>query len=339
MKIGVVGVGHLGQHHTRIWQEIPNAELIGIYDTDKKRADEIAKKYNTQSIPNFSSFLENVDAVDIVTPTSSHFYYAYLSLNMNKHLFIEKPICSSLSDAEKLVKLATQKNLKIQVGHIERFNPAVMAVSKILLEPMFIESNRLAPFTPRGSDVPVVLDLMIHDIDIILSFIKHDVQDIKAVGIPVLTNSVDIANARIEFANGAVANVTASRISLKKLRKIRFFQADKYISLDYKTQEIKVIPKSDIMKFMRSIIDSNENLDIDKIVRSDALPIKQIEPLKAELQSFTDAVILDKRPLVNGEDGCKALKVANKIMKEIEKKLQNYNSSINKIKSSELQNK
>ncbi len=330
MRIGMVGVGHLGQHHTRIWQEIPDAKLVGIYDIDQKRAEEIAQRNNTRNFPEFSTLLEKVDAVDIATSTSSHFHYAELALNADKHIFIEKPICSSLSDAEKLVRIAKQKNLKIQVGHIERFNPAVMAMSEILVEPMFVESNRLAPFTPRGSDVPVVLDLMIHDIDVILSFIKSEVVDIKAVGIPVLTDSVDIANARVEFANGATANVTASRISMKRLRKIRFFQEDKYISLDYQAQEVQVIEKSEILKMIHKIsptAQDEKNLEPDKMVKYYKLPIKQIEPLKAELQSFANAVILDRRPLVNGEDGYKALKVAHQIMEKIDKRLQEFKSS------------
>ncbi|MCK4339419.1 MAG: Gfo/Idh/MocA family oxidoreductase, partial [Candidatus Cloacimonetes bacterium] len=234
--------------------------------------------------------------------------------------FIEKPICSNLENAEDLVSIAEKNNLKIQVGHIERFNPAIMALSKTLINPIFIEANRLAPFTPRGSDVPVVLDLMIHDIDIILSLVKSKVKSLKAIGVPILTNDIDIANAKIEFDNGALANITASRISLKRERKIRFFQKDMYISLDYQNKSVQIVKKNqEIDKIMTEIMAGKRQPIISELYNTQKLEIIEKEPLKAELESFINSVQNNKRPIVNGQDGYEALRVALMIMEDIEK--------------------
>ena len=269
--------------------------------------------------------------IPLALPTTiSHFELAERALKKGIHVFIEKPITETLQQAKDLIKISEEKNIKIQVGHIERFNPVIMEIEDKVKKPIFMECHRIAPFTPRGTDIPVVLELMIHDIDLILSFMDSKVKHISASGSGVMTKSIDIANARIEFEDGAVANITASRISMKRLRKIRFFQEDKYISLDYQAQEVQVIEKSEILKMIHKIsptAQDEKNLEPDKMVKYYKLPIKQIEPLKAELQSFANAVILDRRPLVNGEDGYKALKVAHQIMEKIDKRLQEFKSS------------
>ena len=320
MKIGVIGVGHLGQHHTRVFSELNDAELIGIYDIDNSRAKSVAAKNSCLSFENVDELLLKVDAISIATPTTTHFDYCKKCLENGKHIFVEKPICSKLEDAKKLVSLSEEKNLKIQVGHIERFNPAIMALSDILINPIFIEANRIAPFTPRGSDVPVVLDLMIHDIDIILSLVKSKVKNIKAVGVPILTNDIDIANAKIEFENGALANITASRISLKRERKIRFFQKDMYISLDYQNKDVRIVKKNpEISGIMQEIMSGKRKPDIFDLYHTQKLEVIEKEPLMTELESFVDAIKNDKRPIVNGQDGYEALRVAFMIMESIQK--------------------
>ena len=308
MKIGVIGVGHLGQHHARVFSELDNAELIGIYDIDHSRATLIAEKNHCKAFETVEELLLKVDAISIAAPTITHFEYCKKCLENNKNVFVEKPICSNLNDAKKLVSLADKKNLKIQVGHIERFNPAIMALSDILISPIFIEANRIAPFTPRGSDVPVVLDLMIHDIDIILSLVKSKVKSINAVGVPILTADIDIANAKIEFENGALANITASRISLKRERKIRFFQKDMYISLNYQNKDVQVVKKNpEINRIMQKIMSGKQQPNISEMYHTQKVEIIEREPLKTELQNFVDAIKNNKRPIVNGQDGYEAL--------------------------------
>ncbi|MBL7108197.1 MAG: Gfo/Idh/MocA family oxidoreductase [Candidatus Cloacimonetes bacterium] len=320
MKIGVIGVGHLGQHHARVFSELDNAELIGIYDIDHSRATLIAEKNHCKAFETVEELLLKVDAISIAAPTITHFEYCKKCLENNKNVFVEKPICSNLNDAKKLVSLADKKNLKIQVGHIERFNPAIMALSDILISPIFIEANRIAPFTPRGSDVPVVLDLMIHDIDIILSLVKSKVKSINAVGVPILTDDIDIANAKIEFENGALANITASRISLKRERKIRFFQKDMYISLNYQNKDVQVVKKNpEINRIMQEIMSGKQQPNISEMYHTQKVEIIEREPLKTELQNFVDAIKNNKRPIVNGQDGYEALRIAFMIMESIKK--------------------
>ena len=320
MKIGVIGVGHLGQHHARIFNELKDTALIGVYDSNQARAEEIANKNDCKAFTKVADLLSEVDAINIATPTITHFTYGKQCLLAGKHIFIEKPICSNLEDAEELISIADKNNLKIQVGHIERFNPAIMALSKIIINPIFIEANRLAPFTPRGSDVPVVLDLMIHDIDIILSLVKRKVNGLKAIGVPILTNDIDIANAKIKFENGALTNITASRISLKRERKIRFFQKDMYISLDYQNKSVQIVKKNpEIDKIMNEIMTGKRQPIVSELYNTQKLEIIEIEPLKAELESFIDAIQNNKIPIVSGYDGYEALRVAFLIMKDIEK--------------------
>ena len=320
MKVGVIGVGHLGQHHARVYNELPNVQLCGIYDSDEVQAKKIADKNNCQIYDNASTLINDVDVVDISSPTTTHYEYAKECLLADKHVFIEKPICSKAKEAKEIVQIAKKKNKKVQVGHIERFNPAVLALSDILVNPLFIEANRIAPFTPRGSDVPVVLDIMIHDIDIILSLINKKVNDIKAVGVPILTNDIDIANAKLEFQNGAIANITASRISLKRERKIRFFQKDMYTSLDYQSKKVNVVKKNKgVESIMDDIMKGKREVDILDLFETQQLDIQDKEPLKAELESFINAIKNDKKPIVDANDGYEALKVAFKIMADIEK--------------------
>jgi len=319
MRAGIIGVGHLGQHHTRIYSELQDIESVGIFDTDIQRAKEIADKNGCKVYDSLDELLENADILSIASPTQSHYEYSRYCVENGKHILVEKPICSTLNDAKKLVELADKKGIKVQVGHIERFNPAIVALSSILLRPIFIEANRLAPFTPRGSDVPVVYDIMIHDIDIILSLVQSRVKEINAVGVPILTNDIDIANAKIEFENGALANITSSRISLKRERKIRFFQKDMYISLDYQDKKVRVVQKNPkVEEIMDEVMAGKRDPNIFELFRSEELPIIEKEPLKAEIESFIHAVKSNTRPIVNTQDGYEALRVAYTIMEDIE---------------------
>lgn len=319
MKVGVIGVGHLGQHHARVYKELTDIELAGIYDIDNARAREIAQKNSCPIFSNVEEMISKVDVVDISSPTTTHYEYAKECLIADKHVFIEKPICSKAKEAKEIVQIALKRNKKVQIGHIERFNPAVLALSDILVNPLFIEANRIAPFTPRGSDVPVVLDIMIHDIDIILSLVKSKVKNIKAVGVPILTNDIDIANAKLEFQNGTIANITASRISLKRERKIRFFQKDMYTSLDYQSKIVSVVKKNKgVASIMDDIMTGKRKANITDLFETQQLEIKDEEPLKAELASFIAAIKEDKKPIVDANDGYEALKVAFKIMEDIE---------------------
>ncbi len=235
LKIGVIGTGHLGKLHIKMFKNIENCECVGVFDTNLIQSETAAAEFKINYFQSEEELLKSVDAVSVAVTTSAHFEVANRCLEMGKHVFVEKPITSTIEEAKNLVMLADKKNLNLQVGHIERFNPALVSLEKYISNPVFIETDRLSQFNPRGTDVAVVLDLMIHDIDLILSFIKSDVKKIDANGVAVVSDNVDIANARIQFENGAVANVTASRISQKKMRKMRLFQKDTYIALDFVT--------------------------------------------------------------------------------------------------------
>jgi predicted dehydrogenase len=320
VKIGVIGVGHLGQHHVRIFKEIPDCELVGIHDKNEDRASEISRLYSVKAYPEYEELLADIDAIDIAVTTTHHYRLAKTALEKGKHLFIEKPITSTLAEGEELNRLAREKNLKIQVGHIERFNPIVLKIAEDIKDPMFIESHRLAPFTPRGSDVSVVLDLMIHDIDLILTFVRSDIRDIRASGVCILTPNIDIANARLEFENGAIANVTASRVSLKRERKIRFFQKDAYISLDFQNKKVTVLKKSkDIKSMLPEILLDNKPFNSDDLVDLKTIDASDIDKdaLTLELESFVEAISSGKKPEVDGVSGVKALKVALEIVEKI----------------------
>ena len=307
IKVAVVGIGKLGRHHARIYSELKNVDLVGIVDIDKKKAQRLAKEYKTNQYYDYRELLGRIDAVNIVVPTEYHYNIARDFLISGCNVFIEKPITPTLPEAEGLLKIASQKNLILQVGHIERFNVAVQEAQKYIKSPQYIEAYRLGPFDPRTTGVGVVLDLMIHDIDIVLSLVKSPIKYIDAIGMPILTNHEDLATAHINFENGCIANITASRVTKDKLRKIRVFQNNIYISLDYWSQSLKVLQKKEGVKTIKSMRDI--------VIRRPSL--KRGEPLKGELQDFIDCVQAGKKPLVPGEHGRDALEVALEVLNKI----------------------
>jgi len=318
MKIGVVGAGHLGKIHIKLISEIPEFELIGIFDLDRENCDSVAKEYNVRSFRSYDELIDQVDAVDIVTPTLSHFDLAEQAIKSFKHVFIEKPITNTVQEAKSLLEISHEANVKAQVGHVERFNPAFKAAESYFEHPMFIETHRLAQFNPRGTDVPVVLDLMIHDLDIVLKVVKSNIRKVSASGVAVVSETHDIANARLEFDNGCVANLTASRISLKSMRKSRFFQKDAYISVDFLEKKTEIIQMEEV---------SGEPGPFDLILelgdqRKKKILINQPEitatnAIKEELRSFYQSIITDTVPIVPLEDGYNALKIANDILEKL----------------------
>ena len=320
LPVGVVGVGHLGSLHAKMFADIVTAELVGVTDIDQSRAYKIAKEYNTKAFSNIDELLSLVHAISIATPTSTHFSIAEQAIARGIHLFIEKPMTSTTQEAESLVRRAKEKGVKVQVGHIERFNPALLALEKYHLKPMFIESHRLAQFNPRGADVAVVLDLMIHDIDIILSLVNSPVVKIDANGVAVVSEHIDIANARIQFENGCVANVTASRISQKKMRKMRMFQRDAYISVDFLEGSAEVFHLVDGNDASASATMKLGEIGTGQKKRAivyEQPEIKDVNALKYELELFIDAVQRDRVPMVTAEEGMRALRIAHEIMERI----------------------
>jgi len=306
IRVGVVGVGHLGKYHAEKYALMKDVELVGVADVIHDRAQEVATQYGAQAFKDYRDLLGKVNAASIVVPTDLHFQVSLDFLQANVDLLIEKPITETLEQANQLIQTADSKDLLIQVGHLERFNPAIVALSDIIDHPLFIESDRLSSFTQRGTEVNVVLDLMIHDIDIILSLVQSKIQQIHAVGVPVVTPEVDIANARLIFENGCVANVTASRISMKSMRKIRFFQKDTYISVDYADHDITIVRKDN----------KGTSLPVPGM-SMDRMTFDKADSLKAEIESFIASVQTRRRPLASGVDGRKALKVAIDIVKQI----------------------
>ena len=320
VNIGVIGVGHLGVHHASHLTKIKNANFVGLFDSDAQRAEEISKKLNTKSFDSIDSLLDNVEALSIVTPTPTHRSVAEKCIKKGKHVFIEKPITSSVDDAEYLIELAKKHSTIIQVGHIERFNPALLALSNLEIEPKYIEVHRMAPFTSRGTDVPVVLDLMIHDIDLILSFISSPVEEIYANGVSIMTNSVDIANARIKFENGSIANITSSRVAKDRVRKIKMFQQDLYVTIDF------LAGISEVYKAMGATQNDPEAIMSAPLVGADGKhkqifyekpTVKKTDALKAELKNYINAVLGKEKPMVDGFAGKQALDVAIKIHDKI----------------------
>lgn len=321
LNVGVIGVGHLGKLHTKMFTQISNCNLVGLFDLNTELAKTVGREFNTSAFPSLGQLLENVDAVSIAATTSAHYEIAKKCFEKNIHVFVEKPITADIEQGEELVKIAKERNLKFQIGHIERFNPGLISLESFISDPMFIQSDRLSQFNPRGTDVAVVLDLMIHDIDIILSFIKSEVKQIDANGVAVVSDHIDIANARIQFENGAVANVTASRISQKKMRKMRIFQKDHYISLDFVTgaSEIYRLLPVDQPALPTSISFGEIGVgDKKKRLIYEQPEIKEVNALNYELQLFVDAVLNNKKIVVTGEDGLRALKVAEIIIQKIE---------------------
>jgi predicted dehydrogenase len=321
IKIGVIGTGHLGNIHTKLLKEVNNCEIVGIYDIDPTKAQKVGNEHQVSVFDTLDSLLKKVDAVSIVATTSAHYELVKKAFEHNVNVFVEKPITAEIIEGEKLVTIGNEKKLKFQVGHIERFNPALLSLEKYNLAPKFIQTDRLAQFNPRGTDVAVIHDLMIHDIDIILSLVQSDVKDIKASGVEVVSDNIDIANARLEFENGAIANVTASRISQKKMRKMRMFQKDAYISLDFTTGVSEVYrlvsPNDESLEHFMSFGEMGVGENKKSVIYEQPQQ-KEVNALKYELQLFIDSIIEDKRPVVNGEDGLKALKVADAIINEIQ---------------------
>ena len=321
IKIGLLGAGHLGKIHLRLLKEIPQFDVVGFFDTDKEKAGAIQNEFNVKTFSSVEDLISQCDAIDIVTPTIVHHPLAMQALGKSKHIFIEKPIANTLQEAQEINSLASASNLKVQVGHVERFNPAFLSVRKYFDNPMFIETHRLAQFNPRGTDVSVVLDLMIHDIDIVLSVVKANVKKIHASGVSVVSDMPDISNARIEFENGAVANITASRISLKNMRKSRFFQRDAYIAVDFLEKKTEVIR----MKAIKEEPSDPFAITIDlaekgmKQIFFDNPKIEESNAIKMELESFADSIKNNKPCAISGEDGYRALDVAFKIMEEMQR--------------------
>lgn len=320
IKIGVLGAGHLGSIHIRLLKEISDFELVGFYDPDEEKTKNAIEQFGIKAFNSVDELLDAVDAVDIVTPTLSHFECAVKAIKKSKHLFVEKPLTNTVEEGRQLLLLASEGNIKGQVGHVERFNPAFLAAFKYELEPKFIEVHRLSEFNPRGTDVPVVLDLMIHDIDIVLSLVKARVRSINASGVCVISDTPDIANARIEFDNGAVANLTASRVSLKKMRKARFFQSNGYISVDFLEKKVEAFRLSD-----GDISNSPFSFEIDpknngekKILSFESPAVPEVNAIKYELELFAQSIINDVATPVTLEDGFNSLEVAHKILEKIE---------------------
>ena len=313
LKVGVVGCGHLGKIHIKLLSESKNYFLVGVYDPNLEESKTISEKFNCTHFKNFNELLENIDVLNIVTPTPFHFEYAELAINKKKHVFIEKPVCSNTNESNKLIKLSRSNDIKIQVGHVERFNPAFTKVEKEINNPMFIESHRLAKFNPRGTDVSVVLDLMIHDIDIILKSVKSNVKEVSSVGVSVISKTPDIANARIEFENGCVANLTASRVSLKNMRKTRFFQSGKYISIDFLNRESEIV-EIDKKNSGIPIMTLELGNGVKKNIYFNKPQISQNNAILDELNSFAFSVNENKTPKVDIVDGHNALEIALKII-------------------------
>jgi predicted dehydrogenase len=318
LKIGVLGAGHLGKIHIKCIQESDKFELVGFYDPDIENANKVKAEYGIRYFEDIEEIIKASDIIDIVTPTISHFECATKALKKFKHVFIEKPVVNTPEEATQLIALSNEAEVKVQVGHVERFNPAFTAAKPFIDKPMFIETHRLAQFNPRGTDVPVILDLMIHDIDIVLSVVQSNIRKINASGVPVVSDTPDIANARLEFDNGCVANLTASRISMKNMRKTRFFQSDAYIAVDFldKTAEIlrmKNITNEQNVDPMAMVIDLGNNKGKKQII-FDKPEIGPINAIKTELESFATAIENNTNPLVSINDGYAALDIAYKIM-------------------------
>lgn len=303
LPVGVIGVGYLGEHHARVFGSLKGVDLVGVCDTSVVRGKEIAEKYGTKFFRQRNELLDKVDAVSVVVPTPLHYEIAKDILIKDKHILLEKPIAERLPQAEELVKISKGREVVFQIGHIERFNPAIIASVPLIKNPLFIESHRLAPFKNRGVDVPVIYDLMVHDIDIVLASVRSDIARIEAVGVPVLSSEFDIANARIEFEDGTIANLTTSRVSKEKMRKIRFFQSDSYISVNYLDKSVE---------YYKRIFENDK-----PYIKRENLPILTAEPLKLEIESFISSILNGSAPAVDANTAMEAFSVANRIVKRI----------------------
>ena len=321
LKVGVLGAGHLGKIHLRLLNQSEKYELVGFYDENQDYAEKIAAEFGYKRFDTIAKLIHAVDVIDIVTPTLSHYKCARVAIKSGKHVFIEKPISTTVEEAEEIIALAKEHNVKGQVGHVERFNPAFKAVKDKIENPMFIETHRLAEFNPRGTDVPVVLDLMIHDIDAILSVVQSKVKSVNASGVAVISDSPDISNARIEFENGCVANITSSRISMKNMRKSRFFQKDAYISVDYLDKVCEVVKMKDAPEVPGDFDMILQNAEgVKKQIYYDNPSVEPNNAILDELESFADAINNNTTPVVTLEQATEALRVAYQIIDSMEKK-------------------
>lgn len=316
LKVGVFGVGHLGKFHLNNWKEMEDVELVGFYDPDVRTSKSVAEKYNLKYFTSADALLNKIDAADIVAPTTYHFELCEAAIKKGRHVFVEKPMADTLEQGKQLVQMVKEAGVKLQVGHVERFNPAFLALQNVELKPMFIEVHRLAQFNPRGTEVSVILDLMIHDIDIILKIVQSDVRNIYASGVAVMTDTPDIANVRIEFNNGCVANLTSSRISMKKMRKMRLFQKDAYIGIDFLEK------KTEIIKLKSDEDDNALSFDIDtpsgnKSISVINVPAKPVNAIKEELQAFVNSIQQNTNTVVSEIDGLMAMEVAHRILEKI----------------------
>lgn len=316
LKVGVFGVGHLGKFHLNNWKEMKDVELVGFYDPSDDAAQQVTEKYQLPRFLDPELLMDAVDAVDIVAPTTYHFDLCRKAIRKGKHVFVEKPLANTMDEARELVKLVKESNIKFQVGHVERFNPAFLSLAGLELQPMFIEVHRLAEFNPRGTEVSVILDLMIHDIDIILNLVKSEVKMISASGVAVMTDTPDIANVRIEFNNGCVANLTSSRISMKKMRKMRLFQKDAYIGVDFLNKKSEVIK----LKTPHDVDAFSFDLDTPHGKRTIAVlnpQVPEVNAIKKELEAFRDAIAENTPTRVSEVDGYRAMDVAHQILQKI----------------------
>jgi len=317
LKVGIFGVGHLGKYHLANWQQMSDVAVVGFYDPSDKMAQEVSEKFQLARFIDADNLIDAVDAVDIVAPTNFHFDLCKRAIRKGKHVFVEKPLAHTMDEAREILKLIRESNIKMQVGHVERFNPAYLAIEGLQLNPMFIEVHRLAQFNPRGTEVSVILDLMIHDIDIILSLVKSEVKSIAANGVTVMTETPDIANVRIEFNNGCVANLTSSRISMKKMRKMRLFQKDAYIGVDFldkKTEIIRLKTPADIDSFTFDVETPGGKT---KTIAVATPTIPEVNAIKLELEKFRDAIVNNTPTIVSGIDGYRAMDVAHQILHKI----------------------
>jgi predicted dehydrogenase len=325
IKVGVVGVGHLGKIHARVYSELPQAELTTIVDVNKSVANEVSAKYKAKALYDHHEAIGAVEAVSIAVPTDSHFNIAKDLIQAGLHVIVEKPMTKSIEEAQELVRLAKLHNIVLQVGHVERFNPAILAVKEFINNPRFIECDRISPFSFRSIDIGVVLDMMIHDLDIILAFIDSPIREIEAMGINVLGPHEDMASARITFENDCIAYVRASRISRKRVRKIRIFQEDTYVSLDYSTQKAQIfrrgeqfpLEKLTALRESVSSADEAQKIIFEKLLNIREIDVKTDEPLKIELQSFLDSVAEGKGAVVSGETALKTMQMASLILESI----------------------
>ncbi len=316
LKIGVIGAGHLGKFHLNNWAVIEGVKLQGFCDTDDSNAKLVSEKYNLQRFEDADALIDACDAIDVVAPTTSHFELCKAAIIKGKHVFVEKPLANTMDEARELVKLAKEANIKFQVGHVERFNPAFLALKGHVLQPMFIEVHRLAQFNPRGTDVSVILDLMIHDIDIILSLVKSNVNYISANGVAVMSDTPDIANVRIEFDNGCVANLTSSRISMKKMRKMRLFQKDSYIGIDFLEKKTEIIKQNTPGEKNVFTFDIETNNGKKTIAIANPV-IQEVNAIRLELEEFRDAILNNTDTPVSVVDGFRAMDVAHQILEKI----------------------